>query len=125
MKEIIRSDRLAPAVGPYSHAVKSGGFLFTSGQIPIDGQGAVVGDDIVAQTKQALRNLEAVLAAAGLAPGDVVKTTVFMTDLSLFGEMNAAYGEFFGDDPPARSTVGVAALPKGVLVEIEAMAEES
>jgi 2-iminobutanoate/2-iminopropanoate deaminase len=125
MKEIIRSEKLAPAVGPYSHAVRTGGRLFTSGQIPIDAGGRVVGEDIASQTEQALRNLGAVLEAAGLGPNDVVKTTVYMTDLSLFGEMNEVYGRFFGDDPPARSTVGVAALPKGVLVEVEAVAEES
>ena len=122
MKEIIKSEKLAPAVGPYSHAVRTGSLVFTSGQIPIDGEGNVVGKDIVEQTKQSLHNLGAVLEAGGLGPSDVVKTTVYMTDLSLFGKMNEVYAGFFGDDPPARSTVGVVGLPKGVLVEIEAVA---
>ncbi|MDP8246770.1 MAG: RidA family protein [Candidatus Tritonobacter lacicola] len=122
MKKIIKSEKLAPAVGPYSHAVRTGSLVFTSGQIPIDGEGNVVVGGIVEQTKQSLRNLGAVLEAGGLGPSDVVKTTVYMTDLSLFGKMNEVYARFFGDDPPARSTVGVAGLPKGVLVEIEAVA---
>jgi len=122
MKKIIESEKLAPAVGPYSHAIRTGSLVFTSGQIPIDGEGNVAGDDIVEQTKQSLRNLGAVLEAGGLGPSDVIKTTVYMTDLALFGKMNEVYGKFFGDNPPARSTVGVAALPKGVLVEIEAVA---
>ena len=122
MKEIIESEKLVPAVGPYSHAIKTGSLVFTSGQIPIGDDGNVVRGDIAAQTEQALKNLGSVLEACGLGAADVIKTTVYMTDLALFGKMNEVYARFFGSEPPARSTVGVAGLPKGVLVEIEAVA---
>ncbi len=114
----------APApIGPYSPAVRAGPFLFCSGQTPLDPvNGALVEGDVALQTRRVLANLEAVLAAAGLAWRDVAKTTVFMTDLSHFSMMNAVYAEVFGDVAPARSTIGVAALPRGASVEIELVA---
>ncbi len=122
MKEIVSSDKLPRPVGPYSQAVRGGNLLFTSGQIPIDTGGNVVEGDIAVQTERALKNVESVLGACGLGLADIVKTTVYMTDLGLFGKMNDVYGRFFRDNPPARSTVEVAGLPKNVLVEIEAVA---
>lgn len=111
------------AIGPYSHAVATDGLLFCSGQIPVDpATGAVVDGDIGAQTAQVLSNLAAVLAADGLTLANVVKTTVFLTDLDDFGAMNAVYAEAFGDWKPARAAVQVSRLPKGVAVEIEAIA---
>jgi len=111
------------AVGPYSQAVRSGGLLFCSGQIPLDPvSGELVDGGIDAQTARVLDNLTALLAAAGLTLGDVVKTTVFLVSMDDFPAMNAVYNRYFEEDPPARSTVGVAALPKGARVEIEAIA---
>jgi 2-iminobutanoate/2-iminopropanoate deaminase len=111
------------AVGPYSMAVRGGGFLFTAGQIPLDPvSGALTGTTVADQTRRVLLNLEAVLRAAGCSTGDVVKTTVFLVDLATFGEMNKVYADFFQEPFPARSTVQVSALPKGALVEIEAVA---
>jgi 2-iminobutanoate/2-iminopropanoate deaminase len=110
------------AVGPYSHAVRSGGFLFLSGQTPLDpATGALVEGDIGEQTRQCLRNLEAVCAAAGASLHDAVRCGIFVTDMATFGEVNSAYAEFFTDAQPARSTVGVAALPVGAQVEIDAI----
>jgi len=111
-----------PPVGPYSPAVIAGNLVFVSGQIPRDASGKVVGDSIEAATRQALDNLRAVLASAGCMPSDVVKTTVFMTDLADFAAMNKTYAEFFGPHTPARSTVQVAKLPAGARVEIECIA---
>lgn len=111
------------AVGPYSQAIKANGFMFVSGQIPLDPEtGQMTAVDVVAQTKQVMENLKAILAAEGLMLADVVKTTVFLTDLGDFARVNEAYGSYFEDAPPARSTVQVAALPKGAKVEIEAVA---
>jgi 2-iminobutanoate/2-iminopropanoate deaminase len=110
------------AIGPYSLAVACGGMVFVSGQIPRDSSGKIAGESIEAATTQALQNLRAVLAAAGCATHDVVKTTVFMQDLADFAGMNKAYAEFFGDHRPARSTVQVAKLPAGARVEIECIA---
>lgn len=121
-KTIIASEDAPAAVGPYSQAVAAGPFVFVSGQIPVDRQGKPVQGDIVVQTVQVLENLKAVLAAAGLGLEHVIKTTVYLTDLADFQEMNRVYGEFFPEKPPARSTVQVAGLPKGVAVEIEAVA---
>lgn len=121
-KHIVQSPQAPPAVGPYSQAVSAGPYLFISGQIPLDAAGNKVEGDIVVQTVQVLENLKAILAAAGLTLKDVVKTTVFLADLADFAEMNRVYGEYFGDHPPARSTVQVAGLPRGVAVEIEAVA---
>ncbi|MBW1992676.1 MAG: RidA family protein [Deltaproteobacteria bacterium] len=121
-KQIITTDKAPPAVGPYSQAVAAGPFVFVSGMIPLDKDGHPVQGDIVVQTAQVLENLKAVLEAAGLTLGHVVKTTVYLVDLADFQEMNRVYAEFFPHRPPARSTVQVADLPKGVAVEIEAIA---
>jgi 2-iminobutanoate/2-iminopropanoate deaminase len=115
----------APVAGaPYSQAVAAGGFVFVSGQVPVDAaSGALVADDIAAQTGQVLAHVAAVLAAAGGTLADVVKSTVFLVDLGTdFAPMNAVYAEAFGPHAPARSTVGVAALPLGARVEIEVVA---
>ena len=121
-KQIITSAQAPAAVGPYSQAVAAGPFVFCSGQIPMNKAGELVQGDIVVQTVQVLENLQAVLAAAGLTLGHVVKTTVFLADLADFSEMNRVYAEFFAEHPPARSTIQVAGLPKGAAVEIEAVA---
>jgi len=110
------------AIGPYSHAVCAGDLLFCSGQIPLDpATGEMVGGGAAEQARRCLENLEAVCAAAGTDLGSAVRVTVYMTDLEKFGEVNEVYGEFFADDPPARVTVGAAALPKGAQVEIDAV----
>ena len=117
------SARAPRAIGPYSQGVRAGQLLFLSGQIPIDpASGELVGGDIVAQTRQVLDNLSAVLEAAGASLSDVVKTTVFLVDLADFPAFNATYAGYFPNDPPARSTLQVAALPKGAGVEVEAIA---
>lgn len=121
-KKVITTPAAPPAVGPYSQAVQAGDFLFVSGQIPLTPQGEMAGEDIVVQTIQVLENLKAILAAAGLTLQDVVKTTVYLTDLADFAEMNRVYAEYFGERPPARATVQVAGLPKGARVEIDAIA---
>jgi 2-iminobutanoate/2-iminopropanoate deaminase len=114
------------AVGPYSVAVRIGDFLFASGQIPLDpASGALVGGAIEAQTERVLENVKAVLADQGLGFGNVVKTTVFMTNLADFAAMNGVYARYFSEPFPARSTVQVAALPKGAAVEIEIVAHFS
>jgi 2-iminobutanoate/2-iminopropanoate deaminase len=111
------------AIGPYAQAVKAGGFVVTSGQIALDpATGDLVAGGTEAETKQVLKNLLAVLGAAGARPEDVVKTTIFLVDLGDFALVNRLYGDVFGASLPARSTVQVAALPKGARVEIEAMA---
>jgi len=121
-RQPINAEDAPAAVGPYSHAVRSGGFLFLSGQTPLDpATGALVEGDVGEQTRQCLRNLTAVCAAAGASLGDAVRCGIFVTDMGSFGEVNAAYSEFFPDAPPARSTVGVAALPVGAQVEIDAV----
>ncbi|MBM3319350.1 MAG: RidA family protein [Candidatus Eisenbacteria bacterium] len=122
-RRAVRTDKAPGAVGPYSQGVRAGGFLFTAGQIPLapDGSG-LVGKTVAEQTEQVLKNLKAVLEAGGSGLDRVVKTTVFLTDLSAFDEMNRVYARFFGDSPPARSAFEVGALPKGALVEIEAVA---
>jgi 2-iminobutanoate/2-iminopropanoate deaminase len=112
-----------PVAGPYSHAVEAGSFLFCSGQIPIDPQtGTLILADIREATKQVLKNLQAVLAAAGLGMDNVVKTTVFLSNMGDFPAMNDVYRRFFPGDYPARSTLAVAGLPNGVPIEIEAIA---
>ena len=122
-KEIVSTENAPGAVGPYSQAVKAGAFLYTAGQIALDpATGKMVDNDIVLQTKRVLLNLQAILEAAGTSLDRVVKTTVFIQDMGQFGAMNEVYGQFFGDQPPARSTIEVAALPLGALVEIEAIA---
>jgi 2-iminobutanoate/2-iminopropanoate deaminase len=111
------------AVGPYSLGIITDGFLFTAGQASLDpASGAVVEGGIEPETERVMANLTAILDAAGATWADVVKTTIFLTDIGDFAAMNAIYGRFLADPPPARSTVGVAALPKGARVEIEAVA---
>ncbi|MGA8573467.1 MAG: Rid family detoxifying hydrolase [Desulfobaccales bacterium] len=123
MKKIVIDTDQAPApIGAYTQALSVGPFVFISGQTPFDAQGNLVKGDIVVQTCQVFANLKAILAAAGLTLGDVVKTTVYLTDLADFQEMNRAYGEFFAAHPPARSTLQVAGLPRGAAIEIEAIA---
>ncbi len=122
MKEAITATNAPKALGPYSHAVKIEGMLFTSGQIGIDPSTGALVDGIEAQTTQALNNLKTVLAAGGASVEDVVKTTVFVADLRDFATVNKLYGETFQANYPARSCVQAAALPAGALVEIEAMA---
>jgi 2-iminobutanoate/2-iminopropanoate deaminase len=122
-REIIATAAAPAAVGPYSQAVRAGGFVFVSGQIPLDpADGALVAGGVAAQTERALLNLRAVLEAAGSDLARVVKTTVYLTDLGRFGEMNEVYARFFPGEPPARATVQVAALPRGADVEIDAVA---
>ena len=117
------SDRAPAAIGPYSQAVIGNGFLFTAGQVALDPASMqVVEGDIVSQTEQVLRNLDAVLASAHASWSDVVKTTVFLTDMRDFARMNEVYARVMGDARPARSTVQVSGLPRGVLVEIELIA---
>ena len=118
-----QTDRAPAAIGPYAQAVAANGFLFTAGQIPLDPSTMqVVEGDVVAQTEQVLRNLDAVLASAGAGWSDVVKTTVFLTDMRDFPRMNEVYARAMGDARPARSTVQVSGLPRGVLVEIDLVA---
>ncbi len=125
-RRVIRTDEApAPVAGaPYSQAIAASGgeVLWVSGQVPLDASGSLAADDVPGQTRQCLANVAAVVAAAGGSMADVVKTTVYMTDLAMFGEMNAVYAEAFGEMPPARATIGVAALPAGAQVEIEAVA---
>ena len=110
------------AIGPYSHAVSAAGLLFCSGQIPLDPEtGELSGETPAEQTGQCLRNLTAVCAAAGASLADAVRVTVYLTDMGAFAAVNEVYGEFFQADPPARVAIGVAALPKGAQVEIDAI----
>jgi 2-iminobutanoate/2-iminopropanoate deaminase len=111
-----------PAIGPYVHAVASGGLLFCSGQIPLHPEtGELVGTTPAEQARQCLENLAAVVEGAGGRLQDAVRCTVYLTDMGAFGEVNEVYGSFFPSDPPARLALGVAALPKGALVEVEAV----
>ena len=121
-KIVINTDQAPPPSGPYTQALAAGPFVFISGQIPLDAGGHLVAGDIVVQTVQVIQNLKAILAAASLTLKDVVKTTVYLADLADFKEMNRTYAEFFPDHPPARTTVQAAALPRGVAVEIDAIA---
>ncbi|MGE5483956.1 MAG: RidA family protein [Ignavibacteriales bacterium] len=112
------------AVGPYSQAIRTGQFLFASGQIGLDpATGQMVGDDVKSQAKRAMENVKAVLASQGLDFGNIVKSLVFLTDINDFAAVNEVYGSYFKDAPPARSCVAVAALPKGAKVEIDVTAE--
>lgn len=122
-KEEIKTNGAPKAIGPYSQGVKIGRNIFLSGQIPLDPfSGEVVKGDIAVQTRQVLKNLQAVLESKGASMKDVVKTTVFLKSLSTFTDMNSIYGEFFTEPYPARATVEVSALPKGVDIEIDAIA---
>ena len=124
MKKIIATEKAPAAIGPYSQAIDCGTFLITSGQVPIDpATGELVPGGVTEQARQSLRNIKAILAQAGLTMDHVVKTTVFLKNMSDFAAMNAVYAEFFTEGQyPARSAVEVAALPKGALVEIELVA---
>lgn len=122
MKKIISTNNAPGAIGPYSQAVIANGFLFASGQIPLNAQGEFVQGDITVQANQCLKNIVAVLAAANLEISDVVKTTVFLQDMQDFAALNAVYSEYFKTDCPARSCYQVAKLPKDALVEIEIIA---
>ena len=124
-KTIVKTDDAPAAIGPYSQGVviKADSLLFSAGQIPLNPQtGALVEGDIIVQTKQALDNLKAVLEAGGSGLDNVIKTTVFLKDMNDFSEMNGVYASYFEEDPPARSAVEVARLPKDVLIEIECVA---
>jgi len=122
-KEIVVTDRAPSAIGPYSQAVKAGGFVFVSGQIALDPKsGEIVSDDVRLQARQALQNLGAILEAAGSSLEDVVKATIYMRDIQDFASVNEVYQEFFDSVRPARAAVAVAGLPKGAAVEIEAIA---
>ncbi len=122
-REVIVSVGAPAAIGPYSQAIRAGGLIFVSGQIPLDpGTGQVVAGGIARQAERALDSLQAILKAAGSGLERVVKTTVFLTDLGAFTEFNEVYARYFPHAPPARATVQVAALPRGVGIEIEAVA---
>ena len=122
-KQVVNTDQAPAAIGPYSQAVKVGEMVFVSGQIPIDpATGDIVQGDIKAQTRQVLTNLNAVLTAAGSSLEKTVKTTVYITNMDEFSQVNEVYSEFFTDQPPARACVEVSRLPKGVAVEIDAIA---
>lgn len=122
-KEIVLTDRAPRPIGPYSQGVLVGSFLFISGQIGIEPESAeLVSPEVAVQTRKALENIGEILKARGLSFGDVVKTTVYITNMRHFPELNRAYAQFFSAQPPARSTVEVVSLPKGAKVEIEAVA---
>jgi 2-iminobutanoate/2-iminopropanoate deaminase len=123
-RKAVHSDDAPKAIGPYSQAIRSGNLLFCSGQIPLDPKsGEMVGaSDVKAQTRQVMENLKAVLAAGGASFASVVKTTIYLKDLADFGAVNEIYGSYFSAAPPARATVQVAGLPRGALVEIDAIA---
>ena len=114
-----------PAIGPYRQATEAGGFVFLSGQLALDEQGNLMQGSVADQTRKALERAQSLLKEGGLTLGDVVKATVFLTDLKTFPEMNTVYAEFFPKDPPARSTIQVAGLPKGGAVEIELLARRA
>lgn len=125
MKKVINSSNAPKAIGPYSQAIEEGGFVYTSGVLPIDPvTSEIYNGDVRVQTEIILKNLENILKEAGCTLKNVVKTTVFMTDLTQFAEMNAVYGTFFKENPPARTTVQVVGLPKGSSIEIEAIAKK-
>lgn len=123
MKNIILTDKAPAPIGPYSQGVEANGLVFFSGQIAIDPSvGKIVAADVEGQTRQVLKNIESLLAAASLTPADVVKTTVFIKNIADFGKVNALYAKLFASQAPARSCVEVSALPAGALVEIEIVA---
>lgn len=126
MRSVVQTDKAPAAIGPYSQAIRVGDLLFVSGQIAIDpATGVVVEGDVASQTEQVLRNGSEILSAGGASMADVVKTTVYLTDMANFGPMNEVYGRFFGEAPPARATIAVAGLPRNVLVEIDFIAQIS
>ena len=121
-RKTVNAEQAPAAVGPYSHAVQANGLLFCSGQIPLEpASGEIVGDTPAEQARRCLENLQLVCEAAGAKLEDAVRCTVYMTDLAAFAEVNEVYAEFFPSEPPARAAVGVAALPKGAQVEIDAI----
>ncbi len=123
MREVIVTDKGPKAIGPYSQGIRANGFIYLSGQIPLDPTTQqLVEGDVQVQTERVLRNIQGMLEASGSSIAKVVKTTVFLKNMSEFTAMNEIYGKYFRDDPPARSTVEVARLPKDVLVEIEVIA---
>jgi len=122
MKQIISTQNAPRAVGPYSQATKANGFVFCSGQIPYTSAGELVSDDVAEQARQCMRNLKAVLEAAGSSFDQIMKTTIFLKDMGDFKTVNEIYSSFFESDPPARATVEVARLPLDVKVEIDAIA---
>ncbi len=123
MKEFISTQNAAKPIGPYSQGIiAQGKFIFISGQIPIDTNGSIVGEDIKAQTKQVILNIKAILESIGASLDNIVKTTVYLSDMNNFSAMNEVYEEFLGSSKPARAAFQVARLPKDVLVEIEAIA---
>jgi len=123
VREIVKTESAPAAIGPYSQAVRAGGFVFASGQIPLDPKtGQFVEGGVREQTEQVMRNLAAVLEAAGTGLDRVVKTTVFLADMDDFAAMNEVYGRYFADNPPARATVQAARLPRDARVEIEVVA---
>jgi len=123
IRETVSTDKAPKAIGPYAQAIKAGGFVYTAGQIPIDPQsGNLIAGGIAEQTRQVLENLKAVLEAAGSSLDKVVKATVFLKNMADFAALNEVYGEYLGKAKPARSTVAVAELPRGALVEIDFVA---
>ena len=123
-KDVISTPHAPAAIGPYSQAVRSGNLLFLSGQIPLDpATGQIIAGDIAAQTERVLKNLAAILEAAGSDLNKVLKTTVYLKDLAEFGKMNEVYGKFFEEKPPARATVEVSRLPRDAAIEIDLVAE--
>jgi 2-iminobutanoate/2-iminopropanoate deaminase len=123
VKEVIYTDKAPKPIGPYSQAIKVGSWLFLSGQIPIDPRsGDIIEGDIEVQTRRVLENIKAILENAGFTLGDIVKVTVYLVDLNDFPRFNKVYSEYFKDKPPARTTVQVAALPRSVRIEIDAIA---
>lgn len=122
MKKVICSEKAPGAIGPYSQAIEANGFVFVSGQLPIDAATGKMAEGITAQATQSLENVKHVLEAAGLTMNDIVKTTVYLADMSLFGDMNTVYATYFDGAFPARSAYAVKQLPKDALVEIECFA---
>jgi 2-iminobutanoate/2-iminopropanoate deaminase len=126
MKNIINTNNAPAPIGPYSQAVATGNFLFVSGQIPMNpATGEIISTDIKAETKQVMENIGAILAEAGIGFGNIVKTTIFLTDIQTFTQVNEVYGTYFTEQFPARETVQVSALPKNVNVEISVIAIKS
>jgi 2-iminobutanoate/2-iminopropanoate deaminase len=121
-KKAIKSEKAPKAIGPYSQAIRCGDFLFLSGQLPADPVSGEINGDIKVQTNQVFKNTAAILMEAGSTLRDIVKTTVFLKDLNDFGAMNEVYKQYFDQEPPARSCVQVAAIPKGALIEMESIA---
>ncbi|MDD8031718.1 MAG: RidA family protein [Acidobacteriota bacterium] len=123
MKKVVKTDKAPKAIGPYSQAIKTNGFVFISGQIPLDpATGEIVGSTIEEQTHQVLKNIKAILESAGSSMAEVVKATVYLTDMNDFAKMNSIYAEYFSEPFPARAAVQVVRLPREVKVEVEVIA---